>query len=290
MQAGTGGTTFATGGIVGSSGGFDASGFGGAGGTASGGAGGAAGTNVISATGGAGTAGSGGNAIVGSGGAAGRAASNTDAGASDGEIVPRDAGGTDGAAGPVAGTASIFDGLTLNGWVQSSKMWWSVKEGAINGRSTTGGELIMTVDDYADFRVVFSSRMPFNASGGHLGIGFWGGRAPVGSYNKCKLYIPPNPWTWDYSTNTGLANVTYTTTSTMDATVWHQTELLCRLATGTCLAAVDGKLIMTYKEKTLTSIKEGPIGLQIHAGNSEVQYKDIFIDPAPKDDKLLTLR
>lgn len=195
-----------------------------------------------------------------------------------------------GTPGKVAGTISIFNGVSLNGWAQSAKNWWTVKDGVIDGKSSSGGEILMSAEDYGDFRIVVSSRMPFNSGGGHLGICFWGGRTPVGGYNRCKLYIPPNPWSWDYVTNTGLNKATFEPgAKVMDATVWHQAEILCRLATGHCLAAVDGKLVMTYTEVNLNTIKKGPIGLQIHAGNSEVQYKDAYINPAPQDDKLLTL-
>jgi hypothetical protein len=37
-------------------------------------------------------------------------------------------------------------------------------------------------------------------------------------------------------------------------------------------------------------LKKGPIGLQAHAGNKDVRYKDIYIEVAPKEDRLITLK
>src|SRR5881392_3359771 len=60
------------------------------------------------------------------------------------------AGGTDGHAGsggkmPVGippGMTRLFDGTTLTGW-DGNPMIWSVKDGAIDGKSDNGGQLIM---------------------------------------------------------------------------------------------------------------------------------------------------
>ena len=38
------------------------------------------------------------------------------------------------------------------------------------------------------------------------------------------------------------------------------------------------------------SVIPSPIGLQAHAGNQEVRYKDIFIEVSPKEDRLITLK
>jgi hypothetical protein len=71
---------------------------------------------------------------------------------------------------------------------------------------------------------------------------------------------------------------------------WHTTEVVCHQATGTCRMATDGVDQLTYKEPNPGRLKKGPIGLQIHAGTSEVQYKDVYVDPMPADDKLRTVK
>jgi hypothetical protein len=247
---------------------------------------GAAGGTVGAGSGGSAAAGSGGSRVAGTGGALGDAGSLGAAGATGGG-----GGAITGVAGPVAGTTSIFDGKTLNGWEQGTAMLWSVVDGVIDGKGTTGGQLLMTQTDYGDFRIVVSSNMVAVGGTGHLGICFWGGRMPVGGYNGCKLIIPDSRGdTWDYSLNSGLKGVTKVGTPAANPT-WNTTEILCFLKRGFCRVAMNGTAILTYQEPNLKSIKAGPIGLQIHDGkNEEVQYKDVYVDPAPTVDQLLTVK
>jgi hypothetical protein len=254
----------------------------GSGGSAGAGSGGSAGAG----SGGSAAAGSGGSLVAGTGGALGDAGSLGAAGATGGS-----GGAIAGAAGPVAGTTSIFDGKTLNGWEQGTPMLWSVVDGVIDGKGTTGGQLLMTQADYGDFRIVVSSNMVAVGGTGHLGICFWGGRTPVGGYNGCKLIIPDSKGdTWDYSLNSGLKGVTKVGTPVANPT-WNTTEILCFLARGFCRVAMNGTAVLTYQEPNLKSIKAGPIGVQIHDGkNEEVQYKDVYVDPAPTVDQLLTVK
>ena len=126
--------------------------------------------------------------------------------------------GATGGAGPVAGTTSIFDGKTLNGWEQGPAMYFSVKDGVIDGKGTgkVNGQLLVTDVDYGDFRIIVSSNMVLTGGSGHLGICFWGGRTPIGQYNNCKLILPPggtagnHVYTWDYEHPGGLSGATTT--------------------------------------------------------------------------------
>jgi Domain of Unknown Function (DUF1080) len=264
----------------------------GAGGTATGngGSAGLAGSGGAGAgSGGTGGTGFGGSVVAGSGGSLfmGTGLTPGDAGSAD---ARGGAGGAiAGAPGPVTGTTSIFDGQTLNGWEQGTAKLFSVVDGVIDGKGTTGGQLLITQADYGDFRIVVSSNMVAVGGTGHLGICFWGGRTPVGGYNDCKLIIPPGGNTWDYSLGTGLKGVTKVGSPKTNPT-WNTTEILCFLAKGLCRVAINGTAVLTYQEPNLKSIKAGPIGLQIHDGkNEEVQYKDVYVDPAPTVDQLLTV-
>jgi hypothetical protein len=163
-----------------------------------------------------------------------------------------------------------------------------VKDGAIDGTAQKGGQLIMTKDDYDDFRFVVSSRRVSMTE--HLGICFWGGRTPVWKYNGCKLLIPPGGGSWDYGGSGGLPGITMYDHPKLDPQTWHVTELLAHLKTGTVDMAVDGVRVLTYKEPNPGKLKKGPIGLQIHANASEVQYKDVYVEVNPAVDKLLTVK
>ena len=81
-----------------------------------------------------------------------------------------------------------------------------------------------------------------------------------------------------------------------DYTKWTTTELLCNLEKGTVRAAVDGVEIVRYthphpqeRSDPEKRIMRGPIGMFRHgAGGSE--YKEIYVEADPKDDKLLTAK
>jgi hypothetical protein len=216
-------------------------------------------------------------------------AAQTGSGGSDAAAAPADASTGSGA---TEGMTRIFDGTTLTGWEQGTPALFTVKDGALDGNGKTGGALLITSTDYGDFRLIVSSRMVANMGGGHLGICFWGGHAPAGKYNACKLLIPPGGGSWDYGGSGGLPGITKTPGATggFNSMDWHQTEIVCHIATGTCRMATDGVDQLTYKEPNPARLKKGPIGLQIHAGTSEVQYKDVWIDAAPADGNLRTAK
>jgi hypothetical protein len=191
--------------------------------------------------------------------------------------------------GVTAGMTRLDDGMTLNGWAGSATLW-SAKDGTLQGSGTTGGALLVTKDDYSDFRIIFQTRMTANNGKGHLGICFWGKRTmPAGGYGDCKLLIPPGGGSWDYAAGGGLPGTTHPMMGKFDVMQWHQIEVLCKMATGTCRMATDGVEVIDYKEPKPARLLKGPIGMQIHAGTSTVQYKEVFVDAAPADDTLRTV-
>jgi len=239
-----------------------------------------------------GSFGSGGSGSQGSGGSAGA----EDAGEGDVSVV--DASdpvvGADG--GPfrlpdggvptlLPGMVSIFDGKTLNGWDGNPKIW-SVKDGVIDGLTQNGGQLIVTNEDYDNFRITGRARLP--QSDNHLGVCFWGGRGGWG-YNQCIDFVPPSGSIWDYGGLNGIRTYPYVWMGVpVLKTDWHQFEILANLMTGTVRMGVDGHEFPVYKDTKLAGRRKGPIGLQIHAGFSEVQYTDLAVEVNPKEDRLLT--
>ena len=75
-----------------------------------------------------------------------------------------------------------------------------------------------------------------------------------------------------------------------DAHAWNETEILAHMGTGIIRMAVNGVEVTRYKDEDPTRLRKGPIGLQIHAGASEVEYKDLEIEVDPRDDRLLTVK
>ena len=188
-----------------------------------------------------------------------------------------------------AGLTPLFDGKTLNGWVGDPECW-KVVDGAIVG--VKGNQNIMTVGDYDDFRIILSTRQ-VKAPDNHQGVGFWGEHMPAGKYGygNCVDVMPPMNWTWDYTVNKGApGKLSISKDLGLKRSDWTQAEILVNRARGTIRMAVNGVEMLYYTDDNPSRLKKGPIGLQAHAGNQDVRYKDIFIEVAPKEDRLITVK
>jgi hypothetical protein len=249
---------------------------------ASGGSGGSSGGSAGQSSGGAlgtGGAGTGGTAVTGgTPGTAGAPGTGGEGGTPDGGAP------ADGPSVPAVGMVKLFDGTTLTGWDGNPQIW-SVKDGAIDGLSKTGGELIYTKGDYDSFRLTLESRLVSATQ--HLGVCFWGDRSPTWGYANCVLVIPPSGGMWDYHKGVKSPPHTNPAKANVAATEWHKSEILANAKTGEVIMAVNGVQVLIYKN--MSGLKKGPIGLQIHNGSSEVQYRALSIEENPTDLRLLTV-
>jgi hypothetical protein len=200
-----------------------------------------------------------------------------------GSIVAPDGGGTT-PAGVLPGSTLIFDGKTLDGWDGAAGIW-SVKDGAIDGLTQNGGQLIVTKQLYDTFRISGQARMPQSTN--HLGVCFWGAKAGHG-YGGCIDFVPPSGSIWDYGGGGDIRTLPYVYMGKpVLKTDWHQFEILANAQTGTVRMGVDGHEFPVYHKAGRG--KMAVIGLQIHAGFSEVQYKDLAVEVNPKEDRLLSV-
>jgi hypothetical protein len=71
---------------------------------------------------------------------------------------------------------------------------------------------------------------------------------------------------------------------------WSQAEILANRAQGTIRMAVNGIEVLYYTDDHPARLKKGPLGLQAHSGNKDVRYKGIYIEVAPQEDRLITLK
>jgi hypothetical protein len=270
---------------------------GGNGGSASGSGGSSSGSMTSSDSGGGGDdSGGSGSSSGGGGSSSDGGGTGDDASAPPGDDAtvdapgpPSDAAGLD-APGMVGqpilpGLMPIFDGTTLNGW-DGNPAIWSVKDNALHGITQNGGQLIKTTTDYDNFRLVLRARI-FPPATNHLGVCIWGAPAAKGNwgYSGCIEFTPGSGSYWDYGK---CGNQTYPYVYATK-TEWSVFEILANLQTKKVRVAVNGhEVLPAYMECAGSGHQKGPIGLQIHAGASEVEYTDLAIDPAPTQDVLLT--
>jgi hypothetical protein len=266
----------------GGSGGDDTGGSGG--GPSSGGSGGSAVKLDAASTPSSG--GSGGAADGGSGGAGATGGSTGGGGsAPDSGSGPAPDGGATPIADLLPGSTPIFDGKTLDGWVGKPNTW-TVKDGAIVGLAQNGGSLLATTKVYDSFRI--SGKANVLQSDNHLGICIWGGKAGTG-YGGCIVFVPPSGSIWDYGGGGNVRTLPYIWMGMkVDKHAWNQFEILADATTGTVRMGVNGHEFPIYKKAGRG--KQAVIGLQIHAGFSEVGYKDLAIEENPKEKRLLSVK
>lgn len=200
---------------------------------------------------------------------------------------------------PYPGCEKIFDGKTFEGW-DAEPSTWTIVDGAMHGVGGTS-RLAYTKKDYGNFRLIFTSRMP-EVKGDHLGVLFWGDRPTDSAKPKIDLagwvqFMPPFGGMWDYHPpkHHNLPHEEIAKAG-RDSEKWSVTELLCNLDKGTVRAAVDGVEIVRYTHEWPTERTEpekrivaGPIGMFRHGGGTS-EYKEIYVEADPKEDRLLTVK
>ena len=123
-----------------------------------------------------------------------------------------------------------------------------------------------------------------------MGVCFWGTRMADWGYGNCILVIPSSGGMWDYHPGKKGPPREKLPHPDFDPHVWHEAEILAHLKTGTIRMAVNGVEVTRYTDEDPTRLRKGPIGLQIHTGASEVEYKDLVVEVDPKEDRLMTLK
>jgi hypothetical protein len=274
-------------GAIGGSGGAAGSGGATAGSGGSGGAAGSGGATAGSGGGEAGSSGSGGTAVT--------------PDAAPTPTPPPDASPSTPAdpTAPCPRCVRIFNAMNFDGW-QASTATWKIVEGAMHGQGGAS-RAAYTNEDYGNVRLIFSSRMnPVNDD--HLGVLFWGNRPtnpekPEINNAGWIQWMPNYGGLWSYypPKDRGVPS-TKVAPSPTDWTKWHQSELLLILDKGTLRAATDGVEVTRYTHPFPTErtdptkrIIKGPIGMMKHdKGGSE--YKDIWVEVDPTEDKLYTVK
>jgi hypothetical protein len=176
------------------------------------------------------------------------------------------------------------------------------RERAIHGTGPKIGQII-TAKDYGSFRLIATSRMvapiPGACCAAHLGILVWGNRPPppmsLGAPFLASLEAqPPNGSMWDRQLNKDTpcpgGNCKLVSPRPKHAyTDWVTCEYLFNLPAGTLRMASAGVELWKYTDPNPMRWKAGPIGLELNYAQAIVEYKDIFIEENPTQDRLITV-
>jgi hypothetical protein len=201
--------------------------------------------------------------------------------ATDGGPPPPDAG---------ANLISIFNGTTLDGWIQVPAASWSVVNGAMHSLGTARG-FIYTRATYQDFRAVFTSRLVADPAAHLPCVLFWGNSPTVDALAAVQIQ-PPRGYMWDYRRTGPTANMSPDRFETrlggpaLVDTQWSQCEILTNRAAGTMRFACcqltgtatrcKGAEIVDFKDPTAGL--EAPLAFQVHNAGMIEEFKNIFVE------------
>src|SRR5215469_3430124 len=206
----------------------------------------------------------------------------------------------------IAAMTPLFDGKTLDGWIESPvrrkseveenpKASWIVKDGVM-ASTGAGRGVIYTKDDYTNYRIIFDMRQ---VSGNHQPcVLIFCTRPAAGEKGLDALggiqFQVPNGGHWDYrpgfnKSGSGFTNPIKTKFNNHE---WSQVEILVNAKNGTARMAVaqpiGTKGIENLAYANTEAGKTGPFALQMHNAGLFDEYKDLRIELDPKEDKLIT--
>ena len=197
------------------------------------------------------------------------------------------------------GMKPIFDGKTLDGWIQVPPNSWTVKEGVIASLGTGRG-VIYTGAQYDRYRIIFDVRhvsgkpdhraavLVFCAAPGD-------GEKPADALAGIQFQVP-NGGSWDYrpgKNNNGKGLFTRVLNPKFDEHQWSRVEILVDPAGGTARMAVaqpvGAKAVEVLDFKDPTAGRKGPFALQMHNKGLFDEFANVAIEENPKEDRLVTV-
>jgi hypothetical protein len=197
-------------------------------------------------------------------------------------------------------TKPIFDGKSLNGWVQVPADSWTVKDGAM-ASTGAGRGVIYTKDDYTKYRLVFTMRHVSGKPDHQACVLIFCARPDESTKGRDALagiqFQVPNGGHWDYRpghNNAGKEEFTSLPHPKVDPHEWSRVEMLVDATTGTARMAVaqpvGRKAVEVLRFKVAEAGKAGPVAWQMHNKGLFDEYKDVRIEINPPTDELISTK
>jgi len=194
-------------------------------------------------------------------------------------------------------TQPIFDGESLDGWVQVPADSWVVKDAAM-ASTGAGRGVIYTKDDYTKYRFFFTMRHVSGQPDHQACVLIFctrpeDGKKPLDALAGVQFQVPLGGH-WDYRPGQNKAGTGFTRTQRpkFDPHEWSQVEMLVDATTGKARMAVaqpvGSKAVEVLSFNVPEAGKVGPIAWQMHNKGLFDEYKDVRIEINPKDELLTT--
>ncbi len=174
----------------------------------------------------------------------------------------------------------LFDGTSLNGWVEDTPNVWSARDGMIAGRHSgqKWNDFLRTKDHFEDFELTLEFRLMNGA--GNSGVQFRS--EPAQKEHELSGYqadIGENYWGCLYDEsrrNKVLVQAPQPAIDKIDKSGWH-TYTIRALGRHVTLT-LDGMTTVDYTEEDASVLQRGIIALQVHSGPGiEVWFRNIRI-------------
>src|SRR4051794_35899498 len=201
------------------------------------------------------------------------------------------------------GMTRIFDGKTLEGWVQIPENSWQVKDGSISSLGSGRG-VIYTANSYDRYRIIFDVRHVGIVPGQkdhRAGVLVFcsmpkDGEKPLDALGGIQFQVP-NGGSWDYrkgKNNSGKDVFNRVVNPKFDEHQWSRVEILVDPSTGTARMAVanpvGSKAVEVLDFRDPTAGQKGPFALQMHNKGLLDDYANIAIELNPADKDLITTK
>jgi hypothetical protein len=194
-------------------------------------------------------------------------------------------------------TKPIFDGKSLDAWVQIPAGSWVVKDGAM-ASTGAGRGVIYTKDDYAKYRLFFTMRHVSGQPDHQACVLIFcmrpeEGKKPLDALAGIQFQVPLGGH-WDYRPGQNKAGTGFTRTQRpkFEPHEWSQVEMLVDATTGKARIAVaqpvGSKAIEVLSFNVPEAGKVGPIAWQMHNKGLFDEYKDVRVEINPTDEFLTT--
>jgi hypothetical protein len=193
----------------------------------------------------------------------------------------------------------IFDGKSLDGWIQVPADSWKVKDGAM-ASTGAGRGVIYTKDDYTKYRLFFTMRHVSGKPDHQACVLIFCTRPQEGKKGPDALggiqFQVPNGGHWDYRPGHNNSGKGFTSLPhpKFNPKEWSRAEMLVDATTGTARMAVarpvGSKAVEVLRFKVPEAGKAGPIAWQMHNKGLFDEYKDVRVEVNPTTDELLTTK
>jgi hypothetical protein len=196
-------------------------------------------------------------------------------------------------------TKPIFDGKSLDGWIQVPADSWTVKDGAM-ASTGAGRGVIYTKDDYKKYRLIFTMRHVSGKPDHQACVLIFCTRPPEGKKGLDALggiqFQVPNGGHWDYrpgrnNSGKGFKSLPHPKFNPKE---WCRVEMLVDATTGTARMAVaqpvGSRAVEVLRFQAAEAGKAGPIAWQMHNKGLFDEYKDVRIEINPTTDELITTK